>query len=470
MGLFDGSTTTSNSYSPEVTNFVNTTLAQVGNYTNGMTPANSVAGLTDDQKSAFQLARSSTGAWKNPLEQTRNLFTTAGGRGQAGVNAYSAAMPALQNWSAAGYQGLVDGTAGVNARLDGVSAPIDTAATDYSKFGTDAYGAAGKAYGMLNDAASTADLALNKADITGVTAGSVGGTDLSTYTDPYARQVLGTTVDEINRQAGIDANAARVRAAGSGGTGGAGSTLMQSQIARGASDATARASAQIMSDAYKNAQATAAADLDRKLAADTTTAQAQNTESLQRRQNALEVAAAKTAAASATGNVAAQQGNIAKNLSDTAQTEAQRRTSTELALRENQLKAAGIDVDLLKAKAAAGDAAADNMLQIIEGQQGSLQQAAGIENAAGAGLMTSAEKGQQLSLNDIQALLGIGQVQQQQTQSELNVPKDAINMRLAAVSGQPLNTSGTTPGGNTLAGALGSGAALIGGLKYLFGK
>jgi len=433
-----------------------------------MTAANSVAGLTDDQKNAFAMARGQAGAWKNPLEATRNLFTTAGGRGQAGVNAYASAMPGLTDWGSTGYNALTSGAAGVRSGLSGVSAPIDTAATDYSAWARQAAMDADRGYDLVNDASSTAELALNRADVTGVTAGAVGGMDLSGYTDPYARQVLDTTVGEINRQAGIDANAARIRAGGAGGTGGAGSALLQGQVARGASDATARASAQIMSDAYKNAQSTAAADLDRKLAADTTTANAQNTESLQRRQNALEVASVKNQGAGQVANLANSRTSAASALMQNAQTEAQRKTSTELALRENQLKAAGIDVDLLKAQAAAGDAAAGRMLQIVQGQQGSLQQAAGIENASGAGLMSSAEMGQQLSLNDIQALLGIGGVQQQQTQNELNVPKDAINMRLATLQGQPLNTTGTSPGGSTLGGMLGGGAALLGSLKYLF--
>jgi hypothetical protein len=102
---------------------------------------------------------------------------------------------------------------------------------------------------------------------------SLQGMDLGGYTNPYQGQVVGTSLDELNRNLQKTQQQASGTAAQAGAFGGDRAAIQQTENNRNAGDIAQRMIAGLNLSGYQNAQGLASADLNRELGAGTTQAQ-----------------------------------------------------------------------------------------------------------------------------------------------------------------------------------------------------
>jgi hypothetical protein len=102
-----------------------------------------------------------------------------------------------------------------------------------------------------------------------VTAGQIGDTDLSRYTDPYTQQVIDAAGADIDRSTAQAQERARGSAATAGAFGGDRAAIEQAELAGQGIRSKGNISAQLRSQGFNNAQAAATADINRRMTADT---------------------------------------------------------------------------------------------------------------------------------------------------------------------------------------------------------
>ena len=96
--------------------------------------------------------------------------------------------------------------------------------------------------------------------------GTIAGTDLTQYTNPYETQVVQNTLGDLDRQRQIEANQLAAQATARGAFGGSRDALMQSELSRNYGQQAANTSAQLRQAGFQNAQQMAGQDIDYGLA------------------------------------------------------------------------------------------------------------------------------------------------------------------------------------------------------------
>jgi len=144
-----------------------------------------------------------------------------------------------------------------------------------------------------------------------VTAGSLAGTDLSPYMNPFMQNVVDTTQADIERQRQIAQTQMKSQALGAKAWGGSRSGVAEAQT----NDAFARTSAQTLAalraQGFTDAQAQAQMDLNRRLQADTSNQGANLTASLANQSADLNAAGLRRAGGTDLMNMSAQELNQA---------------------------------------------------------------------------------------------------------------------------------------------------------------
>jgi hypothetical protein len=91
--------------------------------------------------------------------------------------------------------------------------------------------------------------------------GTIAGTDLTQYTNPYETQVVQNTLGDLDRQRQIEANQLAAQASARGAFGGSRDALMQSELSRNYGQQAANTSAQLRQAGFQNAQQMAGQDI-----------------------------------------------------------------------------------------------------------------------------------------------------------------------------------------------------------------
>ena len=91
--------------------------------------------------------------------------------------------------------------------------------------------------------------------------GTIAGTDLTQYTNPYETQVVQNTLGDLDRQRQIEANQLAAQATARGAFGGSRDALMQSELSRNYGQQAANTSAQLRQAGFQNAQQMAGQDI-----------------------------------------------------------------------------------------------------------------------------------------------------------------------------------------------------------------
>ena len=91
--------------------------------------------------------------------------------------------------------------------------------------------------------------------------GTIAGTDLTQYTNPYDTQVVQNTLGDLDRQRQIEANQLAAQATARGAFGGSRDALMQSELSRNYGQQAANTSAQLRQAGFQNAQQMAGQDI-----------------------------------------------------------------------------------------------------------------------------------------------------------------------------------------------------------------
>lgn len=95
---------------------------------------------------------------------------------------------------------------------------------------------------------------------------SLGGRDFSRYQNPYQQQVVDTTLGDIERSRQMGINDVGAAATGAGAFGGSRHGIAEAETNRAAMDAVARASGQLRSQGFTQAQGAAQQDIQNSLA------------------------------------------------------------------------------------------------------------------------------------------------------------------------------------------------------------
>ncbi len=106
-----------------------------------------------------------------------------------------------------------------------------------------------------------------------VTAGSLSGSDLSGYTNPYTQSVIDSSMTNINRQLDQTKQSEDGQAAMSGAFGGDRAAIVNTEADRNANDLAAQTTSGLEQAGYTNAQQMATQDLNRNLSAQQTNVQ-----------------------------------------------------------------------------------------------------------------------------------------------------------------------------------------------------
>lgn len=282
-----------------------------------------------------------------------------------------------------------------------------------------------------------------------VTPGSIAGTDLSKYMNPYTSQVVQNSNNEISRNLGTQLSSINQTAGARGANNSTRADLMGQEARRSADLAIGNNSTAGYAAAYQNAQAAAGQDVNTNLAG-----QVQN-------QNA----GLQGANLNMNSAIQSFMANAGVMTSDQA-----RQLQADLANQGNNLNV--------------GTANAANNLNTFNANNAVNSTNRQLALSSGNLLDQNAQVGQGLNMNDIAALFGMGQQQQNQGQQNLtlsyqdflnqqNYPLEMQNVLNSTLSGTPysttrLNTS--TPGGSTSAQNLGAFASLLGGVGSLGGN
>ncbi len=96
--------------------------------------------------------------------------------------------------------------------------------------------------------------------------GTIAGTDLTQYTNPYETQVVQNTMGDMDRQRQIEANQLAAQASARGAFGGSRDALMQSELSRNYGQQMGNMAAQMRQSGYQNAQQMAGQDIATGLA------------------------------------------------------------------------------------------------------------------------------------------------------------------------------------------------------------
>lgn len=91
--------------------------------------------------------------------------------------------------------------------------------------------------------------------------GTIAGTNLTQYTNPYETQVVQNTLGDLDRQRQIEANQLAAQATARGAFGGSRDALMQSELSRNYGQQAANTSAQLRQAGFQNAQQMAGQDI-----------------------------------------------------------------------------------------------------------------------------------------------------------------------------------------------------------------
>jgi hypothetical protein len=245
-------------------------------------PEYKFADFTPKQKQAFEMASKGIGSYEQFFDKSGQLYDTAKQQfqqlpqfGSKAIEAISDARSYAEPYmkTAAGKYGAVTDLAakGVSTTAKGAEQAqplLKTSAETYSslpKYTEEALkttqagreaamgkiGEAAKGYSGLTDYANEAQR-LAAAGAQGFDPSSV-----SKYMDPYQQQVIRNSLDEMRRQSDISQQAAAAQAVKAGAFGGSRFGVQQAELARNLAQAQNQKIAELMSQGYTTAQATA---------------------------------------------------------------------------------------------------------------------------------------------------------------------------------------------------------------------
>ena len=385
-----------------------------------------LAGLSEGQQQAIQQAMSGVGSYQPFLQQGEAaMLGGLDSLGQAQLASQAAALGirpevlAAQQGIEGGVQPSAASTAGAQAGLGEAAGKIDPALQggmgqmQQALQGSAAATAAGQAglgqAGQFGMGAAQQGIG----QLTG-SAAQYDPSGVSQFMDPYLEDVVQRAQSDIGRQGRMQENQARARAVGSGAFGGSRAAVLEGEIGRNTLEQQARTGERLRSQGYQQAQQAAMSAFE--AARRRQQQQAQLTGALGQAGAQTGMTAASSAAglgqklgqqgigvgqtgaqlglsgAQLGGALAGQSGALGQKLG--AQQMAGAQTSGQLGLSGQQL---------------AGQ---------LAGQSGSL---AGQQAGIGGQLAGLGQLGQQLGVQDINTMLGIGGLQQGQAQQALNI-------------------------------------------------
>lgn len=245
-------------------------------------PEYKFADFTPKQKQAFEMAQQGIGSYEQFFDKSGKLYDQAaaqfaqlpqfGGKAVEAVTAGKAAAEPLMGTAAEKYGAVSDiAGKGVSTTAAGAEAAqplLKTAAETYG--GLPSYAkeaAATTAAGRAAALGKTAEAAAGYGSLTDygsqaqrlAAAGAAGFDPASTakFMDPYQQQVIRNAMDEMRRQSDISQQAAAAQAVRAGAFGGSRFGVQQAELARNLAQAQDQKIAELMSQGYSQAQATA---------------------------------------------------------------------------------------------------------------------------------------------------------------------------------------------------------------------
>ena len=216
--------------------------------------APTVAGQTGLQKEATRLAGTGLGAYQQYVTDAGTQL----GAAQTGLGGVETGLGQLAGAYAA------PATAGIQqaqGTLGGVGQYIGAAGTGLGQAGTALAGAQTQMGGAQQYIGQAAGLTGTGVPLpSGVQAGSI-----EAYMSPYQQQVIGTTLQEFDKQAAMRQQAISDAAVGLGGFGGGREGVMQSEYQLGSDKNRAALEAQLQQQGFTQAQAARQADMASRL-------------------------------------------------------------------------------------------------------------------------------------------------------------------------------------------------------------
>ena len=402
------------------------------------------ADFTPKQKQAFEMAQQGIGSYEQFFDKTGNMYDQAaqqfsqlpqfGGKAVEAVTAGKAAAQPLMGTAAEKYGNISDiAGKGVSTTAAGAAAaqPLLTSAAEQ--------------YGNLSSYGSEAQR-LAAAGAAGFDPASV-----SQYMDPYQKQVISNAMDEMRRQSDISQQAAAAQAVRAGAFGGSRFGVQQAELARNLAQAQNQKIAELMSQGYTQAQATALTAFE-------------NEQRRKQMEASTALSAGELAGKGAQGiaSLAGETADIAKGVGATQLAAAQAEATAAGGIESLAGKEFGMGKDISNTQLAAGELAgkgAQGIASLGEAEQnlGKAQQAAGQADVSFLANIGAQERA------DEQARLDAARTLELQKQ---NQPWDILQKVSDIYKGVP---SGSTTTGSTTTQAPSTASQILGNTMSIYG-
>ena len=446
--------------------------------------AQQLAGLTDEQKRAITTAAGGVGAYQKYLTDGSGTIDKGIGAIDTGIGTINTALnqlPEAQQGYRDQQQAMLDAQ-GVGQQGIGQAQNM-TAGAGFNYDPSSFNKGIGQAQNMTAGANYGFDVSPFQQDIgqaQNMTAGANYGFDPTSYQqymDPYMNDVIQQQYQDIQRQGDIAKQGANAQAVGSGAFGGSRQGIQQAEINRNVLDQQARTGSQLRTAGFQQAsnmaQQAAAQRAQQQLSQAGQYGQQAGQAGAMGEQAAARQAQQQLSQAGQYGQQVGQQGAMNQQVA-AQRAQQQLAQAGQYGQQAGQIGALGFQGAQGYGQTAAGLGNLSQLAGQLGSTTGTLGQSLGQMGTASAGI---GQLGQQMNVQDINSLMGVGALDQQQDQREYditrandlarqNLPYQQVGFMSDIFRGVPAlqqTTSTTTaPGPSTSSQLLGLGIAGLG--------